>query len=108
MLQVQPNWIGVVQTAGTRRLTWSSAGAQLAGPALDGGVQLRLRTAGESVSYEYSLDDGRTFAALGPPAKLRFSWWKGARPALFSFTTSAGDAGIASFDWVHVANPATN
>jgi beta-xylosidase len=108
MLQVQPNWIGVVQTAGTRRLTWSSAGAQLAGPALDGGVQLRLRIAGESVSYEYSLVDGGTFAALGSPAKLRFSWWKGARPALFSFTTSTGDAGIASFDWVHVVNQATN
>ena len=104
VLQVQPNWIGVVQTAGTRRLTWSSAGAQLAGPALDGGVQLRLKIAAESVSYEFSLDDGRSFTAFGSPARLRFSWWKGARPALFSFTTSDGDAGTASFDWLHVVN----
>jgi beta-xylosidase len=104
VLQVQPNWIGVVQTAGTRRLTWSSAGAQLAGPALDGGVQLRLKIAAESVSYEFSLDDGRTFTAFGSPAKLRFSWWKGARPALFSFTTADQAAGIASFDWVHVVH----
>jgi len=104
VLQVQPNWIGVVQAAGTRRITWSSAGAQLAGPVITGdALQLRLAIADESVSYEYSTDDGASFQPLGTSSKLRFSWWKGARPALFSFTTAGGEAGYADFDWVHVA-----
>jgi len=58
----------------------------------------------EMAYYEYSLDEGRTFTRLGNPAKLRFSWWKGARPALFSFTPS-GEAGVADFDWVRVQSP---
>jgi beta-xylosidase len=105
ILQVQPAWIGVVQTAGVRRITWSSAGAQMAGPVLEAGsLQLRQKvTPEEMVSYEYSIDDGRTFTPLGNPTRLRFSWWKGARPALFSFNTGAGEAGVADFDWVHVA-----
>ena len=104
MLQVQPNWIGVVQTAGARRVNFSSAGAQSAGPVLETAVlQLRLKaTPDDLVHYEYSLDDGRTFTPFGNPAKLRFSWWKGARPALFSFNTGDGAAGVADFDWLHV------
>lgn len=104
ILQVQPNWIGVVQTAGVRRLTMSSAGAQIAGPVVDGSsVQLRLDVADETVAYEYSVDEGATFQPLGPRVKLRFSWWKGARPALFSFHTGdAASGGPADFDWVRV------
>jgi beta-xylosidase len=102
MLQVQPNWIGVVQTAGKRRITWSSAGAQVAGPVLEGDwLQLRVKIASEAAKYEYSLDGGTTFQPLGEASKLRFSWWKGARPALFSF--SNGDSGgYADFDWLRV------
>lgn len=109
VLQVQPNWIGVVQVAGKRYITWSSAGAQLQGPVLDGiAVQLRLRVAAdETASYEYSVDEGRTFVALGTPAKLRFSWWKGARPALFTFNAGPGEPGHADFDWFRVT-PSAN
>jgi hypothetical protein len=105
MLQVQPSWIGVVQTAGVRRLTWSSAGAQLSGPVIDGPcLELRLVvSANETVFYEYSLDGGKNFIRLGEPAKLRFSWWKGARPALFSYTTAGKPAGFVDFDWFYVA-----
>jgi hypothetical protein len=95
----------VVQTAGARRITWSSAGAQLAGPAITGSqVQLRMSIADETVAYEYSTDEGASFQPLGTGAKLRFSWWKGARPALFSFTTADGDAGHVDFDWVRVTH----
>ena len=103
VLQVQPSWIGVIQTAGQRRITWSFAGAQIAGPVLEGkSLQLRLHIADEMASYEYSLDEGATFVPLGAPSKLRFSWWKGARPALFSFNTGTGEPGYADFDWLHV------
>jgi beta-xylosidase len=103
---VQPSWIGVVQTAGVRRITWSSAGAQISGPVVSGpAVQLRMSIADETALYAYSIDEGKTFVTLGDPAKLRFSWWKGARPALFSFSTgdAAGLPGNADFDWFHVA-----
>lgn len=105
ILQVQPNWIGVVQTAGQRRLTMSTAGAQIAGPVItQNSVVLRMQVADETVAYEYSLDEGKTFAPLGERVKLRFAWWKGARPALFSFYTGAEQAqpGRADFDWLHV------
>ena len=107
---MQPNWIGVVQTAGVRRITWSSAGAQVAGPELAApSVQLRMWIEGELVRYAYSLDDGRSFVPFGDPARLRFSWWKGARPALFSFTAADGEPGFVDFDWVHVnVTPAPN
>ncbi len=103
MLQVQPSWIGVVQTAGVRRVTWSSAGAQVAGPELEGTcLELRLTVVDEMVRYEYSLDGGQGFKPLGESTKLRFSWWKGARPALFNYTT-AEKGGYVDFDWFRVS-----
>ena len=71
MLQVQPSWIGVVQTAGVRRVTWSSAGAQQAGPVLERQLPGAAAHGGtnEVVRYEYSLDDGRGFLPLGEPSE---------------------------------------
>jgi beta-xylosidase len=106
MLQVQPSWIGVVQTAGVKRLTWSSAGAQVTGPVVEGlCLEMRLNVSNETVTYEFSLDGGKTFTRLGEAAKLRFSWWKGVRPALFSYaaSTTGDDAGFVDFDWFYVA-----
>ena len=103
ILQVQPNWIGVVWAEGMPYLTWSSAGAMVRGPGIQGPVLvLRLKVADEMVSYEFSTDDGKSFTQFGDKVKLRFSWWKGARPALFSFTTAEGEPGFVEFDWVHV------
>ena len=76
-----------------------------AGPVItQNSVVLRMQVADETVAYEYSLDEGKTFAPLGERVKLRFAWWKGARPALFSFYTGAEQAqpGRADFDWLHV------
>ncbi len=105
MLQVQPSWLGVVQTAGQRRITHSSAGAQTAGPVVSArAIQLRMHVADEIVSYSYSVDEGRSFVPFGPASRMKFSWWKGARPALFTFSSGplAADGGAVDFDWVQV------
>ena len=99
---VRPSWIGVVREGGRNRITLASEGVETAGPELTGRtVELRAEVSeGQSVRYSYSLD-GSTFTPLGDPIWLaRFSWWKGSRPALFSFTR--GDSGTADFDWFHV------
>ncbi|GAB3512203.1 glycoside hydrolase family 43 protein [Pseudoxanthomonas daejeonensis] len=88
MLQVQPNWVGVARHDGVRHLVFASAGVETRGPRVDGTtVQLRQHVADQGVRYEYSLDDGRSFVALGEARPMRFSWWKGARPALFNWST---------------------
>lgn len=89
MLQIQPSWIGVVQAAGQRRLVHSAAGRRTPGPRVEGAsVQLRQQVAADqTVRYEYSLDQGRSFHALGDAQPMRFSWWKGARPALFNWSS---------------------
>jgi len=62
-----------------------------------------LKVQDEKVVYSYSLDEGNTFATISEPYASHFSWWKGARPALFSYTTDkTSTAGYADFDWIHV------
>jgi beta-xylosidase len=103
MFGKQPSWIGVIQGAGQRVVTFASAGVETAGVAVSGeSIQLRMDVADEAVAYSFSLDDGRTFQSFGPKARLQFSWWKGARPALFTFNAVAGvsPAGSVDFDWV--------
>ena len=104
MLQVQPNWIGVVQSEGKRHLTFASAGRESEGPALQAGtVQLRMNVEDQTVHYAYSLDNGKTFTSVGEKSTMRFSWWKGARPALFSYTTDVTSTkGHVDVDWVRI------
>lgn len=105
MLQVQPNWIGIVQRAGRRHLTFASAGKETQGPLLEANsLQLRMLVEDERVRYAYSLDDGKTFVPFGTESQMRFSWWKGARPALFTYTRDAESSGEghADVDWVHI------
>jgi beta-xylosidase len=101
----QPSWIGVVRREGRRRVAFSSAGIETLDADLDApAIQLRMNVDNERVRFSYSLDEGKTFRRLGPEARMFFSWWKGARPALFTFNRDAapGDAGIADFDWMRV------
>jgi len=124
MFGVQPSWIGVVQLHGRRYLEFAEAGKESLGPQLGAAAELacrahvpparacpaheflmlRMQVADAGVSYSYSLDDGHTFHTLGTRADMRFSWWKAARPAVFTFNTEAHAArgGIADFDWVRV------
>ncbi len=81
---------GSVRKDGASRVAFSSAGVETPGPLLPAkALDLRVEVADQAARYSYSLDGGKTFVALGAPAPLRFSWWKGARPALFTYDDPA-------------------
>ena len=100
---VRPSWIGVVREGGRNRLTLGNQGNEFAGPAVTGTtVDLRAEVGIEqTVIYSYSLDGGKTFTPIGSGIALsKFSWWKGSRPALFTFTR--GEVGSVDVDWFRV------
>jgi beta-xylosidase len=103
----KPNWIGIVQQGTVRSVTLSKEGVETPGPALTGRtIDLRaVVAADQTVRYSYSLDGGRRFVTLGDAVPLAaFSWWKGSRPALFSFTRGTGKGSI-DVDWFRVEAP---
>jgi beta-xylosidase len=103
---VGPSWIGLVNDGGRLRVTLAVKGAETVGPVIDGRtIDLRAEVGPEqTVRYSYSLD-GTSFRAMGDAIALaRFSWWKGSRPALFSFTRGV-PGGSVDIDWVHVDHP---
>lgn len=64
----------------------------------------------QSVAYAYSLDGGRHFQPFGPAIPLAgFSWWKGSRPALFTFVRPEPGRpyvpGSIDVDWFRVEHP---
>ena len=106
MFGKRPSWIGVTQRDGKRYLAFSYAGAETVGEALDSdSLLLRVVIDNELAEFSYSIDEGKTFQPFGTRAKLLFSWWKGARPALFTYTSNASASGIADFDWLRVDMP---
>src|SRR6185437_10320487 len=80
---------------------YASARSAAAGAPSPQFVLLRMHVEDGWVRYSYSLDGGKRFRSLGSRAGMLFSWWKAARPALFTYNTRA-PAGSADFDWVHV------
>ena len=101
----RPSWIGVVQHHGQRQLAFADGGIETPGEIPQASaLLLRMEVAHERVQYSYSLDEGKTFHPLGAEAPMQFSWWKAARPALFTYNTDS-PGGIADFDWVRVRPP---
>ncbi len=103
---VKPSWIGVVIEHGQAHLTLAAAGEEKPGPAiLASAVELRAEVgADQMVRYSYSLD-GQSFEAMGEPVALaRFSWWKGSRPGVFTFSRGK-DGGSIDVDWFRVETP---
>jgi beta-xylosidase len=104
LLANPPAWIGVNQAAGRQHILGLTSNAETFGPAVNASVvQLRALVTNGTASFSYSLD-GKTFTPFGTAAVLKFSWWKGARPGLFSFNTRTqtnAPLGIADFDWFH-------
>lgn len=104
MFGVGPSWIGVVHDGGRNWLTLSIAGKDQRTVAIaQAAIQLSVSVgADQKAIYSYSLDDGRSFKKLGNAIPLSpFSWWKGSRPALFTYNTLT-TAGRIDVDWVHV------
>ena len=87
--------------AHTRRWLFTVKGKAVPGPDVKAQiVQLRARVDGDVATYFYSVDEGQTFVPLGEPVRLVFSWWKGARPAVFAFNTESAHGGFIDVDWV--------
>ena len=102
MFEKSASGLEVEQRGLVRRLSFFHLQERTPGPVLSQSIiQLRVRVDGDLVLYSYSLDDGKTFRQLGSSTPIRFSWWKGSRPALFAYTTQAANPGAVDFDWVH-------
>lgn len=92
----------VVDTQNVRRLNWFHLPLQGSSISISGNVlELRVKVDGNTARYSYSMDHGRSFHRMGQAVQLRWTWWKAPRPALFAWTTSAADPGVADFDWAH-------
>lgn len=102
---VKPVWIGAARLNGETHLTFGSAGVETAGPVISGTVEFKAEvTSDQTVRFSYSRD-GRHFTDFGPVTPLaKFSWWKGSRPGLFSYTGNGSTDGFVDIDWVHVTH----
>lgn len=102
IFQVKPAWLGVVRKDGRPRISFASEGEEHVGPELARpAILLRLQVAPDQTARFFYSADGREFVPFGGPVPIRFSWWKGARPALFSFTRGE-PGGWVDVDWVRV------
>jgi beta-xylosidase len=102
---VRPSWIGAVRENGATHVTLSNAGDETMGPALTGDmIELRaIVTPDQKVGYAWRGDPQGEWQAMGDAIPLaQFSWWKGSRPALFTYT-SGTPGGFIDVDWVHVS-----
>ena len=109
MFEQTASGLEIVQSGTERRLNFFHVDNLTPGPLISQStVQLRVVIDGDQANYSYSLNDGKTFEQLGTSTQIRFSWWKGSRPALFAYTTEATDPGAVDFDWVHYQPQGTN
>lgn len=107
MFGTRPSWVGAVREQGTTNIVFSSEGNETVGVTASTSVLLRVMVGRDQKAlFSYSLDEGGSFSPIGQPTELRFAWWKGARPALFTYIRSppgtAAGSGHVDIDWVHV------
>lgn len=99
------SYIAVARVGDHASIVMSSLGKDVASAAVGESSAMLLRAAvhGNLVTYAWSDDAGAHFHPLGEPLTLAFSWWKGARPALFAFHqgTETSGGGYADFDFLH-------
>ncbi|TFW16818.1 glycoside hydrolase family 43 protein [Duganella callida] len=103
---VKVPWLGVVREGGTNYLTYSNAGVETRGAQLAANAVL-LRAVvkpDQTVQFSYALAENGPYTDIGPVTELaKFSWWKGSRPAVFTYTKSAA-AGYIDVDWFRVTH----
>ena len=110
MFDASPAGLEIAQSGSERRLQFFQLSDHVPGPTLSQAIiQLRVRIIGDQADYSFSTDEGKSFHAIGDPSQIHFSWWKGARPAIFAFTTESTEPAAIDVDWVHYqplgANP---
>lgn len=96
---VKVPWIGVVHEGGANYLTYANAGEETRGIAIPGAaVVLRARVReDQSVQFSYAFNEKDQFTPFGPGTPLaKFSWWKGSRPALFTYIKADVDEARSS------------
>ena len=101
LLGVKVPWIGVVRDNGANYLTYSNAGEESRGISIGGGsVILRAKVLeDQTVQFSYALSEKDAFTDVGPVTQLaKFSWWKGSRPAVFTYIKSENDEAASSAD----------
>jgi beta-xylosidase len=111
--------VGIERKVGELRIYWDAvagvadpgsravSGNQTPGsatPATANAIWLRGEYRGDTARLSYSLD-GKAFTDTGLAVKLRFSQWKGARLALFSYGTQTGPADFEYFRFQHGTEP---
>lgn len=102
MFEDDASGLEVVQSGSERHVSFFHLAEHDAGPEISQAVlQLRVRVNGDEARFSYSMDDGQSFHPLGPATRIRFTWWKGSRPALFAYTNANAGPGAVDFDWVH-------
>jgi len=103
---VRPAWIGAVREGGATRIVLSVEGVETPGPEIRG-PEIELAstvTEDQRVTYSWRVAGG-AWQAMGDAIPLsQFSWWKGSRPALFSFT-GGEPSGFVDFDWFEASLP---
>jgi beta-xylosidase len=91
---VKVPWIGVVREDGVNYLAYSNAGEETRGIAIEGGAIILRASVREdqSVQFAYAFNEKDAFTPFGPATQLAtFSWWKGSRPAVFTYIKSDTD-----------------
>ena len=88
---VKVPWIGVAREGGANYLTYSNAGEETRGEKIAGAsIILRAHVRNDqTVQFSYALNEKDAFRDFGPVTQLaKFSWWKGSRPAVFTYIRS--------------------
>jgi beta-xylosidase len=102
MFEKNARGLQVVQNSGKRTLELFHDNQIVAGPAVTGqAIILTANVRGDMVTFQYSLDEGKSFHPIGEALPIAFSWWKGSRPAVFAYSPEAADGAYIDLDWIH-------
>lgn len=93
---VKVPWIGIARAGGVNYLTYANGGEETRGARIDAdAIVLRASVReDQTVQFSYAADGKDGFSDFGPVTPLaKFSWWKGSRPAVFTYVRADSDEG---------------